>query len=124
MYRFDSPLSKIGISPELSIHFMNGIHQIEGHYSLYNMKKKMFYPNLNFRKISGFLTFFHKNSLNLNISIVPVCASMNFLPVVDNIQMEGTIPRIFYVGPSFYFMIKIRKLFVIVFFTFTLYFIQ
>ena len=39
MYWFDGPLSKIGISPELSIHFMNGIHPIEGNYSLYNIKK-------------------------------------------------------------------------------------
>ena len=40
VYQFDSALSKIGISPELSIHFMDGIHQIEGNYSLNNMRKK------------------------------------------------------------------------------------
>ena len=28
VYRFDGPLSKIGTSPELSIHFINRIHQI------------------------------------------------------------------------------------------------
>ena len=60
--------------------------------------------------------------LNLNISIVPVCASMKFLPAVDNIQMEGTVSQNFDTGPSFYFMIKNGELFVIVFLTFTLYF--
>ena len=62
--------------------------------------------------------------LNLNISFVPVCASMKFLPVVDNIQMEGIISQIFYIGPSLYFMIKNRIFFVIVFLTFTLYFLK
>ena len=61
---------------------------------------------------------------NLNISIVPVCVSMKFLPVVDNIQMEGTVSQIFDIGPSFYFMIKNGKHFVTVFFIFTLYFIK
>ena len=58
VYRFDCPLSKIGISPELSIHFMNGILPIEGNYSLYNMKKKLFYPNAAFRKYHDFKYFF------------------------------------------------------------------
>ena len=40
---------------------------------------------------------------------------MNFLPVVDNTHMEGTVSQIFDIGPSFYFMIKNGKLFVIVF---------
>ena len=62
--------------------------------------------------------------LNLNISIFPVCASMEFLPVVDKIQMEITMSPIFDIGASFYFMIKNGKLFVIVFLTFTLYFIK
>ena len=48
--------------------------------------------------------------LNLNISIVPVCASMEFLPVVDNIQMEITMSPIVDIGASFYFMIKDGKL--------------
>ena len=54
VYWFDGPLSKIGISPQLSIYFMNGIHQIEGNYSLDNM----FYPNSNFRKYHVFKHFF------------------------------------------------------------------
>ena len=62
--------------------------------------------------------------LNLHISIVPVSAFMKFLPVVNNIQMEGPLSQIFDIGPSFYFMIKNGKLFVIVFLTFTLYFIK
>ena len=41
---------------------------------------------------------------------------MIFLPVVDNTHMEGTVSQICYIGPSFYFMIKNGKLFVIVFF--------
>ena len=69
MYRFDGPLSKIGISPELIIHFMNGIHPIEGNYSLYNMEKKPFYPNSNFRKYHDFRYFFTVFEL-LNISIL------------------------------------------------------
>ena len=67
MYQFDGPLSKIGISRELSIYFMNGIHPIEGNYSLYNKKKKLFYPNLNFRKYHDFKHFFTVFEL-LNIS--------------------------------------------------------
>ena len=39
--------------------------------------------------------------MNLNISIVPVCASMTFLPVVDNIQIEGTVSQIFDIGPRY-----------------------
>ena len=45
---------------------------------------------------------------------------MKFIPVVDNSQMEGTVSRIFYIAPSFYFMIKNGKHFVIAFLTFTL----
>ena len=43
---------------------------------------------------------------------------MKFLIVVDNIQMEGTVSQIFYIGLSFDFMIKNGKLFVIAFLTF------
>ena len=49
---------------------------------------------------------------------------MQFLPVVDNTYMEGTVSQIFDIGPSFYFVIKNGKLFVIAFLTFTLYFIK
>ena len=49
---------------------------------------------------------------------------MNFLPVVDNTHMEGTVSQMCYIGPSFDFMIKNGKLFVIVFLTFTLHFIK
>ena len=38
--------------------------------------------------------------------------------------MEGTVSQIFYIAPSFYFMIKNGKLFVIVFLTFTHHFIK
>ena len=61
---------------------------------------------------------------NLNISIVPVCVSMEFVPVVDNIQMEGTVSQIFDIGHSFYFAMKNGKHFVTVFLIFTLYFIK
>ena len=48
---------------------------------------------------------------------------MQFLPVVDNIQMEGNVSQIFDIGPSCYFMIKIRETFYNSFFlTFILYF--
>ena len=49
---------------------------------------------------------------------------MTILPVVDNTHMEGTVSQIFDIGPSFYFMIKNGKLFVIAFLTFKLYFIK
>ena len=56
--------------------------------------------------------------MNVNISPTPVWISMKFLIVVDNIQMEGTVSQIFYIGLSFDFMIKNGKLFVIAFLTF------
>ena len=49
---------------------------------------------------------------------------MTILPVVDNTHMEGKVSQIFDIGPSFYFMIKNGKLFVIAFLTFKLYFIK
>ena len=49
---------------------------------------------------------------------------MKLLPLVHTIQMEGTVSQIFDIGHSFYFMIKNRKLFVVVFLTFTLHFIK
>ena len=55
--------------------------------------------------------------MNVNISIAPVWVAMEFSPVVDIIQIEGTVSQICYMWPSFYFMIKNGKLFVIVFLT-------
>ena len=49
---------------------------------------------------------------------------MKFSPVVNNTLMEGTVSQIFYIGPSFYFMIKNGKLFVIAFLTFSIHFIK
>ena len=49
---------------------------------------------------------------------------MTFLPLVDNTQIEGTVSQIFDKGPSFYFMIKNGKLFVIFLLTFILHFIK
>ena len=49
---------------------------------------------------------------------------MKLLPVVDNTHMEGTVSQSFDTCPSFDFMIKNGKLFVIVFLTFTLHFIK
>ena len=46
--RFCGILRKIGIVQELNAHFWNAIHQIEGNYLLYNMNRKILYPNLNF----------------------------------------------------------------------------
>ena len=60
----------------------------------------------------------------MNISLTPVWISMRLLPVGHNTQMEGTVSQIFDIAPSFYFMIKHGKLFVIVFLTFTLHFIK
>ena len=42
---------------------------------------------------------------------------MEFLPVVDNIQMKGTVSQILDIGLSLYFMIKKTEVFVIVFLT-------
>ena len=44
---------------------------------------------------------------------------MKILLIVDNTQMEGTVSQIFDIGPSFDFMIKNGKLFVIAFLAFT-----
>ena len=56
----------------------------------------------------------------MNISITPEWISVRLLPVVDSTQMEGTVSQIFDIGPSFYFMIKNGKLFVMFFITFIL----
>ena len=45
---------------------------------------------------------------------------MKCIPVVDNSQIEATMSQIFYIAPSFYFMLKNGKHFVIAFLTFTL----
>ena len=89
MYWFDSPLSKFGISPELRIHFMNGYIKLKKMIHLEH-EKNLLYPNFRIFKYIMFLNIFSQFR-NLNISIVPVCVSMKFLPVVDNIQMEGTV---------------------------------
>ena len=44
---------------------------------------------------------------------------MQFLLVVDNTQIEGTVSHIVDIGPSFDFMTKNGKLFIIAFLTFT-----
>ena len=49
---------------------------------------------------------------------------MKLLPLVYNTQMEGTVSQIFDKGPSFYFMEKNGKLFVIFLLTFVLHFIK
>ena len=45
---------------------------------------------------------------------------MKLSPVVNNTLMERTVSQIFYIGPSFYFIIKNGKLFVIFFLTFSI----
>ena len=104
MYRFDGPLSKIGISPELSNHFMNGYIKLKKMIHSITLKKNCCIQIRIFENIM-FLNIFSQ-FFNLNISIVPVCISMKFVPVVDNIQMEGTVSQIFDIGPRFYFMIR------------------
>ena len=49
---------------------------------------------------------------------------MNFSLVVDNTQMEGKVSQIFDIGPSFDFMIKNGKLFVIAFWGITIHIIK
>ena len=49
---------------------------------------------------------------------------MKFLRFVDYTYMEGTVSQIFDIGPSFGFIKKNGKPFVIVFLTFTLHFIK
>ena len=46
------------------------------------------------------------------------------MTLVDNTQMEGTVSQVLDKGPSFYFMIKNGKLFVIFLLTFILHFIK
>ena len=43
VYRLCDTVRKSGISRELSVPFWNDIHQIEGNYSLYDMKEKKYY---------------------------------------------------------------------------------
>ena len=76
--------------------------------------------NFEFLKIYSFQSFFYKYFLNVNISLTPVWISMNFLPAVGNTQMS----QICYIGPSFDFMIKNGKLYVIAFLTFIVHFIE
>ena len=40
-------------------------------------------------------------------------ATLYFCILIDNIHLEGTVSQIFNLGPSFYFMSKNGKLFVI-----------
>ena len=58
----------------------------------------------------------------MNIYPTPVWISVKLLPVINNSHMEGTVSQIFYIAPSFYFMIKNGKIVVIMFLTFTLHF--
>ena len=64
--------------------------------------------------------FFHMFFFNVNIYPTPVWISVKLLPVINNSHMEGTVFQIFYIAPSFYFMIKNGKIVVIMFLTFTL----
>ena len=43
VFQFGGPCSKIGISPELNIHFMNALHHIDGNHLLYNMKANIIF---------------------------------------------------------------------------------
>ena len=52
--RFCGTLRKIGISQELSVHFLNAIHQTEGNHLLYDMKEKNIFSNFEFLKIFCF----------------------------------------------------------------------
>ena len=48
VFRFCGTLRKNGISQELSVHFLNAIHQIEGNYLLYDMKEILLLSTSNF----------------------------------------------------------------------------
>ena len=50
MYWFGGPLSKLGISAELNIQFVDAVHQIEGNYQLYNMKHEISFSKSIVRK--------------------------------------------------------------------------
>ena len=69
---------------------MIGIHRIEWNYS---HKRRLIQIQIfeNIMFLNSFSQF-----MNLNISIVPVCASMKFLPDVDNIHTEGTVSDFLY----------------------------
>ena len=43
---FGGPLTEIGISPQLSVHFWNAIYQIGGSFLPFDMKENILYPNL------------------------------------------------------------------------------
>ena len=62
-----------------------------------------------------FSNIFHIFFFNVIISIASVCLSLQFLPAVDNVHMEGAVSQIFDIGPTFYFMLKNKKLFVTIF---------
>ena len=69
---------------------MNGIHPIERNYSLYNMKKKQFYPNLNFRIYHDFKHFFTVFEL-LNISTLTNNISIDVDRVGEGVQRVSTL---------------------------------
>ena len=50
--------------------------------------------------------------LNVNILITKSCTDFNFFLFTLHIHLEGTVSQILNLGPSFYFMTKIGKLFI------------
>ena len=46
---------------------------------------------------------------NVDFSITEACTALKFLLLSLHIHLEGTVPQIFNLGPSFYFMAKLGK---------------
>ena len=61
-------------------------------------------PKFELLKILPFQTFFHIYFFEREY-IVPVCIFMEFLPVVNNIEVQGMLSQVFDIGPNFYFTI-------------------
>ena len=66
---------------------------------LYYMEEERLYPNSKFSKYDFFSTFFH----------IYFLISMEFLPGIDNIHMEGTMSQIFDMVSRFDFITKNGK---------------
>ena len=71
----------------------------------------------------NFLNIFSHLFLNVHIFITSACMSIRFKPVIDNIQVEGTVSQIVYIGSSLYFIMKNGKLLVIIFHYFFLHYL-
>ena len=88
------------------------------------MKGRILYQNSNYAKYLLFFTFCHIYVLNVDISIVPVLISMKCLPVINNINMKGTVSQILFICSRFDFITKNGKHLIVICLTFILHFMK